>query len=445
MKSVLVRLALACALLVLATQPVLGGGMRQPGGPSAALAVPNFNTPAAQLRITVNRALAEHAFLLGEAMRSGLGGGEGFEAAGDALEENTTELVGLIESVYGAAAGDQFGELWRSHVAYLVDYTRALEADDDTAQDLAQDQLHEYVTDFSTFLAGANPNLPAAAVEELVSEHVEQLEAIAAFDAGDYSRAYPAIRRTYAHMFSIGDALSEAIAVQFSDRFTGKSLAYSPAGDLRLTLDRLLGEHTVLAVTAMRAGVSEAADQEAARDALDANTDDLAAAIGSIYGGAAGDAFVDVWSTHTDAYLDYVTSTLDGDTDGQQAAIDSLAEYRTEFSDFLADANPELSEAALRDLLAHHTAQLVDQVDAFAAGDYEQAYGIAREAFAHAFDIGDALALAIAAQFPGMFPDTSVPEPAHDPWPLGAWILALAAAALTLIRQRVASSRLVHP
>ena len=172
MKSVLLRLALACALLVLAAQPVLGGSTRPASKPSAAHAVPNFNTPAAQLRITVNRVLAEHAFLLGEAMRAGLGSGEGFEAAGDALEENTTELVGLIEEVYGAPAGDQFGELWRSHVAYLVDYTRALEADDDAAQDLAQHQLHEYVTDFSTFLAGANPNLPEAAVEELVGEHV---------------------------------------------------------------------------------------------------------------------------------------------------------------------------------------------------------------------------------------------------------------------------------
>jgi hypothetical protein len=436
MKSVLIRVALACALVVLAAQPVLGGSTRQTSRPSAAHAVPNFNTPAAQLRITVNRTLAEHAFLLGEAMRAGLGSGEGFEAAGDALEENTTQLVGLIEEVYGAPAGDRFGELWRSHVAYLIDYTRALEADDESAQDLAQQQLHEYVTDFSSFLAGANPNLPEAALKELVGEHVEQLESIAAYDAGDYSKAYPAIRRTYGHMFAIGDGLSEAIALQFPEIFKGKSLAFSPAGDLRLSLDQLLGEHTVLAVTAMRAGVSDAADQDAARDALDANTNALAAAVGSIYGNPAGEAFVDVWSIHTDAYLDYVTSTLDGDTAGQAAAIDQLAEYRTEFSDFLADANPELSAAALRDLLEHHTAQLVDQVDAFAAGDYELAYAVAREAFAHSFEIGDALALAIAAQFPDMFPDTGLPAPGERPWLLAAWLIVLLASALVLIRRR---------
>jgi hypothetical protein len=272
-------------------------------------------------------------------------------------------------------------------------------------------------------------------VEELVGEHVQQLEAVAAFDAGNYSEAYPVIRQTYQHMFAIGDGLSEAIALQFPERFTGKSLAFSPAGDLRLTLDQLLGEHTVLAVTAMRAGVSEAADQDAARDALDANTDALAAAIGDIYGEAAGDAFTDVWSTHTDAYLDYVTSTLDGNASQQQSALDRLADYRTAFSQFLADANPQLSEAALRDLLLHHTTQLVDQVDAFAAGDYDEAYSIAREAFAHSFDIGDALALAIAAQFPDVFPDASMREGRTSVlWLLGPGLL-IAVVALALRRR----------
>jgi hypothetical protein len=437
MKAVLVRLMLVGALLALAAQPVLAGSVRERSRQSNLLAVPDFNTPAAKLRIAVNRVLAEHAFLLGEAMRAGLGGGEGFEAAGAALEENTTELVGLIENVYGAAAGDQFGDLWRSHVAYLVDYTRALEGDDQAAQDLAEHQLHEYVTDFSAFLASANPNLPEGALRQLLNEHVEQLEAIGAYDAGNYDEAYPAVRRTYNHMFTIGDALSEAIALQFPERFAGKSLAYSPAGDLRLALDQLLGEHTVLAVTAMRAGVSEAADQLSARDALEVNTDSLAAAIGDIYGDAAGNVFADVWTIHTDAYLDYVASSLEEDAAGQQAALDDLAEYRAEFSQFLTDANPELSATALRDMLEHHTMQLVDQVDAFAAGDYERAYAVAREAFAHSFDLGDALALAIAAQFPDMFPDASMPASAgKGPWLLGAGLVVLLASALALIRRR---------
>lgn len=442
MKSAILHLGLACLMLAVAIEPAVGRSSGLRDDALAGRAVPSFDTPAAQLRIAVNRALAEHAFLLGEAMRAQLGDREGLEAAGAALEENTVELIGLVADTYGDAAGDRFGELWRNHVAYLLDYTRALEADDASAQDLAQHQLHDYVTDFSSFLAEANPNLPSAAAEQLIGEHVEQLESIAAYDAGDYGQAYPAIRGTYQQMFVIGDALSEAIALQFPERFTGKSVAYSPAGDLRLSLDQLLGEHTVLAVTAMRAGVSEAADQDAARDALDANTDALAAAVAEIYGDAAGDAFVDLWRNHTDAYLSLVSSTLDDDIGGQQEALDMLAEYRTAFSQFMSDANPELSPAALRGMLKHHTDQLVEQVNAFASGDYDRAYATARDAFAHAFEMGDALALAIAAQFPDLFPDTAVRQPLGRPWPVGAGIALILASAIVLARRRVTQTTL---
>lgn len=427
---------LAVVALVLTASAQLAAQASSDAPRPASHAVPDFDVPAAQLRVALDTTLAEHAFLLAEAMRARLGTGEGFDAVGEALEENSVQLIGLVESVYGEDAGRQFGDLWRAHVAYLVDYTRALAADDESAQALAERQLHTYVQDFSAFLAAANPNLPAAAVEELIGEHVQQLQIVVAFDAGDYERAYPAMRRTYTHMYTIGDALAQAIAVQFPERFPGRSLAFSPAGALRIALDRLLGEHTVLAVTAMRAAVTDAADLEAATAALESNTEDLGAAIGDVYGDAAGQAFVDVWRTHTDAYLEYVNSTIADDADGQAQALEQLATYRTEFSAFLTQANPQLSAAALRDLLAHHTDQLVDQVDAFMAGDYQGAYAVAREAFAHSVEIGDALALAIAGQFPDRYPDTNQPAPGNGAWVVAAALLLLLSAGLVSRRRR---------
>jgi len=428
MKALLVRLGALVAVVALSTPfPASAAVTRTSHREAPAFHVPNFNTPAAQLRVTLDTTLAEHAFLLGEAMRAGLQSGPDFDAVGDALEGNTSDLVDMIADVYGADAGDAFGELWRSHVAYLIDYTRALADGDAGAQDLAENQLHDYVTDLSAFLSQANPNLPQDAVDELVGEHVAQLEGIAAFESGNYSLAYPALHETYMHMFDIGDALAEAIALQFPERFTGKSLAFSPAGDLRIALDGLLTEHTTLAVTAMRAGVTEADDQAAARTALNANTEAIGDWIAEVYGASAGVAFDDLWREHTDAYLSYVASTVDGDANGQEAALARLREYQTDFSQFLADANPELSEAALRGMLEHHTDQLVAQADAYADGDYEEAYRLARETFRHAVTMGDALALAIAAQFPDKFPDaaTSDGQPFRIEW-LGALLLAVA-------------------
>jgi tetratricopeptide (TPR) repeat protein len=400
----------------------------------ASFAAPDFNVPAAKLRVSLDTTLAEHAFLLGEAMRSGLTMGPDFDAVGNALEANTVDLVDLVADVYGSDAGSAFGDLWRSHVAYLIDYTRALATDDVEARELAEHQLHSYVEDFSAFLSGANPNLPRDVVDELVSEHIQQLEGIAAFDAGDYDKAYPALHNTYNHMFKIGDALAEGIALQFPELFTGKSLAYSPAGDLRIALDQLLGEHTTLAVTAMRAGVTDAADEAAARAALDGNTDALAAWVTDVYGKAAGQAFGNLWSTHTTAYLAYVVATTNADEAGRQQALSQLDAYSTDFSQFMADANPKLSASALQGMLDHHTRLLIAEADAYAAGDYQEAYDLARESFEHSITMADALALAIAAQFPDMFPDASMPDRSDQPV---TWLgIVLLIAALVSVRLR---------
>jgi hypothetical protein len=125
-----------------------------------------------------------------------------------------------------------------------------------------------------------------------------------------------------------------------------------------------------------------------------------------------------------------VSSTVDGDNLGQQAALDRLHAYEQDFSSFLADANPELSAAALESMLTHHVEQLIAQADAYDAGDYDLAYSLAREAFSHAVTMGDALALAIAAQFPDRFPDTALREPSTVPVALLGWLL-LALAVLT--------------
>jgi hypothetical protein len=403
---------------------VRGAEAERPARPGEVDAVPNFNTPAADLRVALDMTLAEHAFLLGEAMRAGLTMSDDFDAVGAALEANTVDLVGMVAGVYGEEAGRAFGDLWRSHVAYLIDYTRALAEGDEEAQQIAEEQLHNYVQDFSAFLAGANPNLPQEAVDELVSEHVQQLEAVAALDEGDYDRAYPALHRTYEHMFVIGDALARAMATQFPQRFRGSHIAFSPAGDLRVALNRLLGEHSTLAVTAMRSGLTDGADQSAAADALDANTDALAAWVADVYGRRAAAAFSELWSTHTDAYIDYVEATVSGNDAGRDRALAALRTYQADFGAFMADANPYVSAGRLRDLLEHHTDQLVDQANAFAEGDYEEAYRISRATIRHGTEMADTLAAAVVAQFPAQFlPDAAMRGtlPAGIPW---AWLLA---------------------
>jgi hypothetical protein len=402
---------------------------------------PDFDLPAVNLRIVLDRALGEHAFLVIEAMRTSPEPGADFEAAAAVLDENTAEIAELAAAVLSPEQAQAFAEQWRNHVAYLVDYARAVAADDADATELAEQQLHTYSDEFSALLSDAFPNLPAQAVEGLVGEHASQLQQVTDLAEGNYEAAYRAIRETYAHMFTIGDALTVGILGRTRNAPEGRVVALSPAVDLRLTLDRLFGEHTYLAAIVMRAHVRGDAHRDAAVEALERNSDELRDQVAAIYGDDAGTAFGNLWTRHTTLYLQYVEATAGGDTATQDEAVRGLADYRSDFSDFLADANPHLDEAGLERLLEAHTDHLVEQVGAYADEDYDHAYHMLRDAYAQTADLASGLGGAIADQFPQRFPDTAaVMEPDGGlPPATVVGLIGLAAAAvagLTMRRMR---------
>jgi hypothetical protein len=411
--------AVLCSLM-------LGAG----ASPSVTLAA---ERPATQLRVTLDRVLGEHAFLIIEVMRTSLTPGPEFDAAGAALDQNTDALVSAIEGIYGKDAASAFGEQWRNHIAFIVDYARALNNQDTSAAQVADSQLQQYVTAFSALLAGA-VNLPEDAVAGLIREHVDQLKQVASFKASAFGDAYPDIRETYMHMFMIGDGLATAISTQQPNRFRGREFAFSAATGLRLTLDRLLGEHTELAALAMRARLTDAPDIEASAAALDANTQDLTAAITSIYGEAAGAAFEQKWRQHTELYLQYVAAKKAGDSAAQTVALNGLRDYRTSFTNFLVNANPLLSATRFEELIGEHTSHLVAEADQFAAQDYAAAYGTGREAFTHSGVLSAYLAGAIADQFPSRFPDTATSTPDADLRLIGVLLVMLGAVLLAFGR-----------
>jgi hypothetical protein len=375
-------------------------------------AAPDFELPAVQLRIGLDRALAEHAFLVVEAMRTGIDRGPEFEIVAEVVEENTVDILSLVERAYGAEVAEMFGHMWRNHVGYLVDYVRATTEGDEAGQAAADEQLSMHVDEFTALLADANPTLDDAVLEGLLDEHHQrQLEQISSLASADYADAYHAVRAAFAHMFEIGDALSAGILAQSADRFPGEATAFSPALEMRMTLDRLLGEHTYLAALAMRSGLEGAPDLDAAVAALGENADELAAQIGAIYGDDAGSAFGEMWGDHIDGYLAFVEAVAAEDAEAQQDARAALSAHESEFGAFLADANPMLDEDGLRALLEAHTDQLADQVARYRDGDFDAAYRTLREAYAHTEAMAGGLGGAIAEQFPERFPDVAMNPP----------------------------------
>jgi hypothetical protein len=165
---------------------------------------------------------------------------------------------------------------------------------------------------------------------------------------------------------------------------SGEAGVSTPAADLRATLDHLLSEHVYLAIVAMQKGVDGAEDFEATATALGKNTDDLAAAIESVYGKEAGDAFHKMWSDHIGFFVDYVVATANNDEEGRTAALASLSQYRADFSEFLSGATEgKLEVTALAEGLQMHVDQLVAAFDSYVEGDYETTYTNLRNAYAH--------------------------------------------------------------
>jgi hypothetical protein len=359
-------------------------------------------TPVIQLRETLGRALGEHTYLALEAMRSVIQGSADPTPLVDALEDNSATLESAFGGIYGAAAGTEFGRLWRQHVTALVTYANARKAGNEASAQSALTTLATYRRDFTAFLTRTDPGLGGEHEAVALQLHIQQL---VAFADARFESAFQAERVAYAHMFELGDHFARAISKRFSQRFQGANVAFSPSGELRMDLGRLLGEHLILAAQAMRAGIDRSPDAEAATAALDENAADLSDVIARVYGPAAGEGFARVWAPHIERYLAYVAAIVDSDTAAKEQALAALRAYPAQIASFLVAANPRFPRVAVTEMIGHHVESLIEVVDRYAAGDIAGSVDAVRTAHNHMFEVSAALTRGIVAQFPGRYLD----------------------------------------
>jgi LPXTG-motif cell wall-anchored protein len=207
------------------------------------------------------------------------------------------------------------------------------------------------------------------------------------------------------------------------------------ASDLRTLLDLQLSEHVYLAAAATGAALGgRDAEFQAAAAALDANSVDISKSIGSVYGADAEAAFLPLWRSHINFFVDYTQGKAANDQAKQDKAVADLTAYTEDFAAFVSGANPNLPRQTVADLLVEHVLSLKDVVDAQAADDLTKAYTELREAFHHMQMIADPLANAIAQQFPDRFgenmgtPGTMVMPNTGIETQINLWAVAMAVA-----------------
>ncbi|MGB5945864.1 copper amine oxidase [Paenisporosarcina sp.] len=189
----------------------------------------------------------------------------------------------------------------------------------------------------------------------------------------------------------------------------------TPASELRSALGHLFTEHAFLAVETLKKGADGTEDFDALAGALGQNTDDLTAAVASVYGEEAGVAFKEIWSSHIGYFVDYATATAGDDQAGKDKAVAELDKYIVEQAAFLETATEgRLKAADLEAGLKMHVDQLVWAFDSYVAGDYETSYMNEREAIKHMTMVAAGLSTAITDQFPDKFENSMAVTPAAD-------------------------------
>ena len=137
-----------------------------------------------------------------------------------------------------------------------------------------------------------------------------------------------------------------------------------------------------------------------AADAVVANAHQISDAVAGFYGKAGGDRMMELLGGHWGAVKALTDAQAHHDAAAGQKAMTDLVANAGEIAKFLAGANPNLPEDTVRGLLLAHGAHHQQQISQIMAGDMTAEGNTWTAMQQHMDAIADALAGAIAKQFP---------------------------------------------
>ncbi|PPA70882.1 copper amine oxidase [Jeotgalibacillus proteolyticus] len=374
---------------------------------------PTVNDPAADLRADLDYLLSEHFVLATTTMVKEYLDAPDADAYTQSLDQNVADMTPAIASIYGDEGAAEFERIFRGHNDYTADIVAAAQSGDENARAAAEEEVEEFVVEFSTFLdAATEGNLPQEAAEEAIRAH--EMDVLSFFDSfveEDYEGAYTTFREGYDRMYDISAALSGAITAQFPDQF-GDYKVDSATSELRSTLNNLAAEHHALAVMGLKSGVDGAPNYDFITWAEDMHTQDFKEVIGSVYGEEGAAAFEDVWTTnHIEAEGELVSAYIAEDDEAISAAKEQFETFSNDFGAFLGTATEEkLPTADAQAAVWGHEELKQKALETHVAGDYTASMDTFREGYKYMFGVGEALGNAIVAQHPDKFASTEMPE-----------------------------------
>jgi hypothetical protein len=166
--------------------------------------------------------------------------------------------------------------------------------------------------------------------------------------------------------------------------------------EVRARYEQLLGQHGLLAVRLARSEVAKNTElQKVVEGSLAANADTLEQLVGVTYDGAQADEFKQLWQGYSDELAAYADAAAVGNGPGAQEARAALLAHCDDWGAWLAEASGGRVQAAQATRSAQaRVGRLMDQIDAYADHDYDQAYKLERQAYQQTYGAGTTLATA---------------------------------------------------
>ena len=151
------------------------------------------------------------------------------------------------------------------------------------------------------------------------------------------------------------------------------------------------------------AAVGDQPDAQAAANRLMKNQEDIGAAVGKIYGAAAGQQLTTLLKDHIAIAVDLIKAAKAGDKAGQQKADARWQQNAMDIAGFLSKANPHWPRATLVDLMKGHLSTTTAEVVARLNKQWDADVRAFDAVYAHILMMSDALADGIVKQFPEKF------------------------------------------
>jgi hypothetical protein len=176
------------------------------------------------------------------------------------------------------------------------------------------------------------------------------------------------------------------------------------AATLRANLVTLAVDHMTLTDQAVDAALDGNADATATGAALYANGNTIGATVGSVYGTSAQTTFDAVWKLHLDQFVNYAVADKEGNASAKAAALTAIQTgYTIPLAQYLAKANPYLSESTLQTALSQHVAMTATMIDDHVQGNYTAEASELNMANTMISGLFSDLASAIVQQYPSKF------------------------------------------